>query len=61
MNIGIIMEIILQSRNVFAALQDIKLEIQAGEFIGIMGPVGADKTTLGLCMAYFIYCKNNRR
>lgn len=50
------MEIILQARNVqkkfgtkgnvYTALQDINLEIQAGEFVGIMGPSGAGKTTL---------------
>lgn len=32
--------------NVYRALEDINLEIQEGEFIGIMGPSGAGKSTL---------------
>jgi putative ABC transport system ATP-binding protein len=32
--------------NVYTALQDINIEIQEGEFIGIMGPSGAGKSTL---------------
>jgi putative ABC transport system ATP-binding protein len=32
--------------NVYTALEDIDLEIQEGEFIGIMGPSGAGKSTL---------------
>ncbi|MGG3307957.1 ABC transporter ATP-binding protein [Paenibacillus lautus] len=32
--------------NQYTALQDINLEIQEGEFIGIMGPSGAGKSTL---------------
>jgi len=32
--------------NVYTALEDINLEIQEGEFIGIMGPSGAGKSTL---------------
>jgi putative ABC transport system ATP-binding protein len=32
--------------NVYTALNDINLEINEGEFIGIMGPSGAGKTTL---------------
>ncbi|MGG4092400.1 ABC transporter ATP-binding protein [Paenibacillus lautus] len=32
--------------NQYKALQDINLEIQEGEFIGIMGPSGAGKSTL---------------
>ncbi|NEW05671.1 ABC transporter ATP-binding protein [Paenibacillus sp. SYP-B3998] len=50
------MEIILQAKNVekkfgakgnvYTALQDINLEIQVGEFVGIMGPSGAGKSTL---------------
>lgn len=47
---------ILQARNVektfgikgnqYTALQDINVEIQEGEFVGIMGPSGAGKSTL---------------
>ncbi|MGG4106364.1 ABC transporter ATP-binding protein [Paenibacillus lautus] len=32
--------------NQYTALQDINLEIQEGEFVGIMGPSGAGKSTL---------------
>ncbi|MBY0159824.1 ABC transporter ATP-binding protein [Cytobacillus firmus] len=32
--------------NSYTALQDINLEIQEGEFVGIMGPSGAGKSTL---------------
>ncbi len=32
--------------NLYTALQDINLEIQEGEFVGIMGPSGAGKSTL---------------
>ncbi|MFJ7405008.1 MULTISPECIES: ABC transporter ATP-binding protein [unclassified Lysinibacillus] len=32
--------------NVYRALQDINLEINEGEFVGIMGPSGAGKSTL---------------
>ncbi|MEC0093357.1 ABC transporter ATP-binding protein [Paenibacillus macquariensis] len=32
--------------NVYKALEDINLEIQEGEFVGIMGPSGAGKSTL---------------
>jgi energy-coupling factor transporter ATP-binding protein EcfA2 len=33
-----------------AALTDVNLEIERGEYIGIMGLNGAGKTTLGLCL-----------
>jgi energy-coupling factor transport system ATP-binding protein len=32
------------------ALQDISLQVAAGEFVGITGPAGAGKSTLVLCM-----------
>lgn len=31
---------------IFAAIDDIDLEVKEGEFLGIMGPSGAGKTTL---------------
>lgn len=35
-----------KKRNAVHALKDISLEVQQGEFLGIMGPSGAGKTTL---------------
>jgi len=34
-----------------AAIKNINLEIQQGEFVGITGPVGAGKSTLTLCLS----------
>ncbi|SMG28585.1 ABC transporter ATP-binding protein [Paenibacillus aquistagni] len=35
-----------KKRRTYTALQDIHLEVQEGEFVGIMGPSGSGKTTL---------------
>ena len=40
-----------RARQPVRALQDVSLEIGAGEFFGLLGPNGAGKTTLISCMA----------
>lgn len=42
------------------ALDDLEIEVAAGETIGIIGPNGAGKTTLLLCLMGVLECPTNR-